>query len=581
MPRSTSRTRKKDSLTLSPKQVTSEPTTSGYQDRDVGGPATHQLLPCGTTVYGHGDFQRLLCCFVILTLIVLQCHNQASSLIARPVVHWCRPPSKFADLSTSRWKNVGIPLDDDGQPSECLVYVHPGHQPNDTETVECDAWDYDSQGYRSARSYWNLVCRRAWLLSLSNVVHISGAVFVVPVAGFVADAFGRKLVIVSGVTVLLLSTLGTCLTRSFWLHLATRFLNSASAGTVFVVSLTLLYEVAPLAYRVFYVGVSCSLGAFLVDVSLIMLAPFPLSWTVLEAVILSPTALLVLAACAVRESPAWLLVLSRVDEAEAVMLEAARMNDVHRVTARQAMQRLRTDINRSDVTYSYRLMSTAPISESRCARVAGVFVVSFALMLSFDGLAWSSRMREEAAVGIVSVVLSAPSYVSMYLALMTLGRLQFLVAAMALLGGTCILFGVAVTARPRVVGDALLVVAQCCARVLVPATYLYVAELFPTGVRSTALCGAYASGRLGAVVASALALLEDKGYEDLEFAVVGSTVFVGVAVLVWLPETSRGIADVRGTGVAEGDVLKAMQETLDLAPPRTKSRGRRKSKARP
>ncbi|XP_037583094.1 solute carrier family 22 member 6 [Dermacentor silvarum] len=583
MPRSMSNTprrKKKGSAIRSPKQPSSEPATSGVQDRDIDG-TQHQLQECGTTIYGHGDFQRLLCCFVILTLVVLHCHSQASALVARPVDHWCRPPSKFADLSTARWKNVGVPVDDAGNPSECLAYVRPGHQPNDTETVECDEWDYDAaEARRSARSFWNLVCHRTWLLSLANAVYMSGALFVVPVAGCLADTYGRKLVIVSGVAVLLLSTLATCLARTYPLYLVTRFFNSACASTVFVVALILLYEVAPLAYRVFYVGISCSLGAFLADVFLLIVAVFPLSWTLLQVVILSPTVLLVLAACAVHESPAWLLVLCRVDEAEAVMLEAARVNDVHRVTARQAIQRLRTDINRSEATYSSR--AVAPGAEVRGAHIAGVFVVTFTLMLGIYGLTWSSRMRKDATISIVSVILSAPSYVGMYLALMTLGRLQFLLAAMSLLGGTCLLFAVAVSANPRVIADALLVVAQCCARVLAPANYLYVAELFPTSMRSTVLCSAYACGRLGAVVASAIAMLEDVGREDLEFAVVGSAVFGGVAVLMRLPETSRGLTDIRSAGGTERDVLKVMQETLNSAPPRPRHKRQRSlSKTRP
>ncbi|KAH7976349.1 hypothetical protein HPB52_012339 [Rhipicephalus sanguineus] len=302
---SASRTKKKGSATATPKQVAIEP--CGDQDQDVDGPQQRQLLPCGTTVYGHGDFQRLFCCFVILTLIVLQCHSQATSLIARPVVHWYKPPSKFADLSTSRWKNFGIPLDDPAS--------------------------------ASCRSFWNLVCHRTWLLTLGNAVHMSGALFVVPVAGCMADAYRRKLVIASGVAVLLLSTLGTSFTRSYRLHLVTRFLLRLRQYRLRNLPHILLYEVAPLTYRVFYVGISCSLGVLLVDVSQMKPAAFPLSWYVLQDVILSPTAPLVLATCTVRESPAWLLVLSRVDEAEAIVLEAARMNDVHRVTARQAICR--------------------------------------------------------------------------------------------------------------------------------------------------------------------------------------------------------------------------------------------------
>ncbi|XP_077497651.1 solute carrier family 22 member 20-like [Amblyomma americanum] len=142
----------------------------------------------GNTVNGHGDFQRLICCFSIVVLFVLQCHDTPFALVTRPVDHWCRPPSTFTDLSASKWKNVGIPVDEEGHHSECLAYAQPGQQPNDTETYECDAWDYDPiHAAHSARSFWDLVCRRSWLVPLGNAVYMSGALLVVPLAGYVAD----------------------------------------------------------------------------------------------------------------------------------------------------------------------------------------------------------------------------------------------------------------------------------------------------------------------------------------------------------------------------------------------------------
>ncbi|XP_077497657.1 solute carrier family 22 member 6-like [Amblyomma americanum] len=535
----------------------------------------------GTTIYGHGDFQRLICCFTVVALIVLQCHTQALALITRPVDHWCRPPSRLAGLSASKWKNVGIPVDEEGHHSECLAYAQPGQQPNDTETYECDAWDYDPiHATHSARSFWDLVCRRSWLVPLGNAVYMSGALLVVPIAGYLADIVGRKIVITTGVVALLTSTASTCISRVYSFFLVTKFMDSACASSIFVVSLTLLYEVAPLTYRVFYISVSCAVGTFLVDVLLLILASFRLPWTVLQVIVLSPTVLLLLSACTVQESPVWLLFTSRYDEAQAVMLKAASMNKMSRMVAKQTMQKVRVELSRSEHTaYTSGITMSPPAGQPRRSYVIRVLIMLFAMMLAFFSLSWSSRLRKDATISVAAVFMSAPSYVVMYLALISLGRLQFLLVVMALLGGTCCLCSIAIYAKPRLVGDALLVFAQCCSRVVVPSAFLYMAELFPTGVRSAVLCSAYASGRLGAVAASALGLLEDLGREDLKLAIVGSGLLGVVLSMLGLPETSRGLVDAR-VAETDKDVLKMMQDTLDTAS-RPRLMRKKKAKAKP
>ncbi|KAK8780140.1 hypothetical protein V5799_018521 [Amblyomma americanum] len=327
------------------------------------------------------------------------------SLITRPVDHWCRPPSRLAGLSAFKWKNIGIPVDDDGHHSECLAYAQPGQQPNDTETYECDAWDYDpTHAAHSARSFWDLVCRRSSLVALGNAVYMSGALLVVPLAGYLADIFGRKIVITTGVVALLTSTAATCIARVYSFFLMTKFVNSACASSIFVVSLTLLYEVAPLAYRVFYISVSCALGFFLVDVLLFIPVAFPLSWSLLQVVVLSPTVLLL--PSAVHESPAWLLVTSRFDKAHAVMLKAASTNNLNRGGQASCVQ----GQNRALPHRAHHLQVRHDYSPVR----------------RFYSVSWSSRLRKGTTIGAVAVMLSAPSCVVVDLALTSLSSQNIL-----------------------------------------------------------------------------------------------------------------------------------------------------------
>ncbi|KAK8787313.1 hypothetical protein V5799_022914 [Amblyomma americanum] len=197
---------------------------------------------------------------------------------------------------------------------------------------------------------------------------MSGALLVVPLAGYFADNLGRKAVIIAGVVVLLASTTATCLSRSYTYYLVARFVNSACASSIFVISLILLYEYLP---------------------------------------------------CVIH----WLLAASRGDEAQAVMLKAADMNDMNRVVAKQAVRRISWEHSRGAAScYTYGTVFAAPKVEFKSRYLIMVLVASFMMVLGIYGIAWSKRMRKGTTAAVVALILSAPFYVLMFVWLVSLGR---------------------------------------------------------------------------------------------------------------------------------------------------------------
>nr|XP_050029176.1 solute carrier family 22 member 6-like [Dermacentor andersoni] len=555
---------------------TSTARTLGSGSLFVATDADREEVQQGANVIGHGDFQRIILGFTIVAQMVLLCHSNVLALITDPVDHWCRPPPELSGMSVARWKNVGIPADEVGRFSQCRVYVRPGATPNDTETVPCDSWDYDEvEAHRSARSYWNLVCHRSWLLSLGNGVFMSGALIVVPFMGYLADTEGRKPVIIVASFVLMTTAIASCFAEAFPLYLALIFVNSACASTVHIITVILMFEVAPLRYRTFYMGLGSSLGVLFVEMLFVFVTAVRIGWFPLQLLVVAPTLLLLSATFAVHESPMWLLSMSRLKEAEEVIYTAAKVNGVSRIRAKRAFDQIKCEMNKASVPYSPVAPNALLVPGSLRGRAAAVFVTTFTAMLAYYSLTWSHRLggSSNLVVHVISVAALAPTYLAMYLALNTLGRLQLMLVLFTLLGGVSGLYGIATYAEPHEVAYALAIAAKCLASALIPTNYLYMAELFPSSVRSAVMCGAYTCGRVGAVFASLLSLLQEVDREDAGFAVLAVSVFGGLLVLLSLPETTvRGATDVAVTNMdgKRRDLLDVMQTTL--VPKRKKRR---------
>ncbi|KAL1421080.1 hypothetical protein MTO96_023507 [Rhipicephalus appendiculatus] len=487
--------------------------------------AENEQMQQSATTYGHGNFQRRIFCYGIVALLVLQCHNHVFVFIAPRVDHWCKPVKRFANMSAPLWKNMAIPVDEDGHYSKCFVFVHPDRV-NDTAIERCDSWDYASgESDWSVRSFWNLVCHRTWLLVLAEAVYRSGAL-VLPVVGYVADMSGRKPIITAAVLTLVFSTIAGCFTESFTIYLATRFINSACASTVYMLTVIVLFEVIPLEFRTYYIGFCCSIGVFIADIFFLLLNALyeNIGWFFGQIIALSPTVFLLTEHFIIHESPIWLTSTGRVKQAEAIMLDAARINGVPRDDAENVLKAMKSDISRSDASLTPAVTPWSIVMPGVIrVRAMSVFFSNFTIMFAF-----------------------------------------FILTR---IGGMSTICGVAIYARPKEVSYVLVIVAKASVSVLIPTNYLYILELFPTVLRSAVLCGAYACGRVGAVLAACLTPLKYNGREDLILALAAMAAFANVVIVMQMPETSVGIKATKEVK-KQKDVLDVMQRSLSPLRPK-------------
>ncbi|XP_077534744.1 beta-alanine transporter-like [Haemaphysalis longicornis] len=257
-------------------------------------------------ILGHGRYQIFVACSFVLSAWMVLAHVLAYQLIGRRVGHWCRRPDYLRYLSQEAWRNVAIPLLPDGTLSGCTVYDPPvevllasGDQRNlffqdrgeqqglpslggegaERHEVPCREWDYDDKGYPdSIVGMWNLVCDRQWLYQFSFFLYMVGPVFSAPVAGAMADRFGRRPVIIALLWVFSFASIVSAIANSFFMFLTARLVISATSYAAFALLFILLYEVTDNEHRAILAFVSSAVGLTLMPPAVHVVSWLQPSW---------------------------------------------------------------------------------------------------------------------------------------------------------------------------------------------------------------------------------------------------------------------------------------------------------------
>ncbi|XP_064484010.1 solute carrier family 22 member 7-like [Ornithodoros turicata] len=482
-----------------------------------------------STIYGHGSYQRmtLFCC--VLSLVVLECHGLAFTVIARGVDFWCKRPAAFQQITVTEWKNVALPLESDGSYSRCNVYDHP-FGPNKT-SMPCSAWEYESS-YRTIISTWDLVCSREWLLWYAAVTYLIGAAIAVPFTGMAADQIGRRPVACIAIAVIQIAGLGTCFTSNFTLFVCARCVVAGCSSTIFVTIFVLLLEITSAEHRMLYCITSASLGVGIASIVLVVLQEFTIPWRAHQAVFMALTVLLVTAFYMISESPRWLLATCNFRSAERAILWAAKMNNIRHEMVRTRYSKLKMEILKKEdslrVTPIY--LFTSPLLRVRCSLL---FFTWFGTAFSFYALKMTTVVQEKWWASIASAAVPSPLIAIAYLAINRGGLKITLVATFGFLVCCGAVLVARYSSRLLNLTNAVVVVARGATYIALTANHIYTAELFPTILRSLGVCTAYSFGGVGGATAIALTASQDIISPHMTMALL--TVLMSFAVLALLP----------------------------------------------
>uniref|UniRef100_A0A7N4NRW9 Major facilitator superfamily (MFS) profile domain-containing protein n=1 Tax=Sarcophilus harrisii TaxID=9305 RepID=A0A7N4NRW9_SARHA len=306
------------------------------------------LLP---EVGEQGRFQLLQALTFVLPIIFLGTHFLIENITAFVPPHRCWV--RFLD-NTSALLNVSenlnyssllklfIPLDSDGKLESCRRFSRPQWQllpPNVTgqnlshlESEPCvDGWVYNQSIFTSSIvTEWNLVCDSKSLRSLSQMLFLFGILLGFLIMGYLSDKFGRKRILSLSYFLFAVSSTGAAFAQAVLVYCCFRFLigffmagiflcSSSLGNSRLVMEWTTTQHRSPLAVMI---SLLVSVGHLFIG----FLSYGIQEWRKLQLIVSAPFFFFLLTNWWLLESPRWLIVNNKFDDALKMLRKAAKIN---------------------------------------------------------------------------------------------------------------------------------------------------------------------------------------------------------------------------------------------------------------
>lgn len=290
--------------------------------------------PISQAVGEYGRWQLQLTFFLSLFNIPCTWHIFALTFQSLPSDFWCAKPPHLANISVDVWRNISHTLDTkDGKDSYNPCYIwdvdysaatFSGHN---NASRACVQWQFDSaESGETITEKWQLVCDRAQLVNVAEMMFLAGVAAGGLVSGMVSDRFGRKRTLMG--SLVLQICLAVIMAFSPWLELYLVLrccLGFISVSVVFS-GFVLCMELVGGKWRTIS-GVSYLFPVPLSYIAIAGIAYFVRGWSQLQLAITLPSVLLFGLWWVLPESPRWLLAVGRTDEVMLILQEAARVNN--------------------------------------------------------------------------------------------------------------------------------------------------------------------------------------------------------------------------------------------------------------
>ena len=407
----------------------------------------------------------------------------------------------------------------------------------------CRRWLYDpAVPSSSVVTQWDLVCERRPLLStVQSVLHL-GCLFGALGAGALGDRLGRRTVYLGTLVLYVIGTILSAVPVSYEFFLFARFILGFGWMGNSCTQSVLIVELTGLRWRA-WAGQLIMMPVALGQMVLAAVAYKMRVWWKLQLTLAAPVLAFVFSYWLVPESPRWLILQGRDDEALRVLATAANVNG-RELPEETQLKKMLKDVRRCELAAEEaaaggsfcadvaRLWSSPQLRRWMLATCASWTVVSGGYFgLSFDVTQLSSSPY---LAGALSGLVELPSYFMSPLMNHT-GRRPITCATFFLSGVAMLL--VLIEVDPTlwlVVGLAGKLFISCSYTMLV----VYTPEYIPTSVRTVGFGVASVCGRIGAMTAPYIVDLASEVHRTAPSVVFGTGCLLASLTILMLPETA-------------------------------------------
>ena len=221
----------------------------------------------------------------------------------------------------------------------------PQCHPSNDNSSSCTHWVYDDSVYESTVvTEWDLVCGRKPLLSMLQSWLMIGAIIGSPIGGQLSDRFGRRPVFLPAMLLMIVCSFSAALVGDYVSFAVVRFVSGLAIAGMITSQYVLVTELSGCRHRAALTTVTYL--PFALSIMLIAAASYGIRthW-LLQLALAAPSLLFLPNFWLMPESPRWLVMQGRFDEAAEVLRRGARWN-CHEMPPDEEVLKLMADAHR-------------------------------------------------------------------------------------------------------------------------------------------------------------------------------------------------------------------------------------------
>ncbi|KAL0966420.1 hypothetical protein UPYG_G00295110 [Umbra pygmaea] len=457
-----------------------------------------------------GSFQITV--FILLSLSAIPSGYMGMIMVFLADIpeHRCTVPR--TNSSENGDPNLGMAFQEESRglgPGMCSRYKRSKNMPAtisgfDNETEGClDGWTFSTEKYTSTIvSEWELVCDNAWKVPLSTSIFFLGVLIGSIVSGHLSDRFGRKPVFFTTMAFQTVITLMQSASVSWSMFCVLNCLRGVGQISNYISSLVLGSEILGKSIRESYTLLGHSLAFGVGYACLPLFAYFIRSWRMLLVASSIPGIFYIPLWWVIPESPRWLLLQGRVEEAELVIQNAAKKNRLPspEVVFREddCVELMQRSSQEQQRVYSF--LDLIRTTDMRNITILNVILWAATAMIFYGLSLNTANMNGDAYLNcFISAATEIVAYVGCWFLIHRAQRPTILFS-MLLFCGAMLLVIKLVPDDQNVLSQALALLGKLGVSGAYGFLYLFSTELIPTMVRSMGLGVASMAARIGSIL---------------------------------------------------------------------------------
>ncbi|XP_036831578.1 solute carrier family 22 member 6-A isoform X1 [Oncorhynchus mykiss] len=520
---------------------------------------------------GFGKFQKSLYVWICLPQILLAFHMLISIFTGAVPPHLCRSTNTTWPLTASSDPpnfNFSLVTGPDGDPGRSCSA--PGGIPgtplaqlnhsialalSDSHATEgCQGgWEFSKETFHSTvATEWDLVCDHANLNNVGSSIYMFGLLVGAVLFGFLADKYGRRNIILVGLTIQSTCGVGAAFAPNFYVYVFLRFVVGTAISAVIMNAFVLGTEWTGSKHRML-AGIITDYFFGFGYIILAGLAYLIRDWRKLQLAISAPGFLFIFYIWVLPKSARWLMANQRYEEAMDLVRKAALMNgkplreDIEICQGYKDMVKIEERTKHTVID----LVRTPKMRRSSLI----MFYLWFVNVLVYYGL--SLNISDFGmSIYLTQLIFGLVEMPARTITLFTLNHSRRVsqIAFLAV-GGLACLLTVFIPDDLSIIRTILAMVGKFGITASLSIVYVYSAEVFPTVIRQSGIGMGSMCARAGGVLAPIIYLLRGVS-KKAPMVLFGLCTLLGAALTLLLPETvhqplADNIQDVEGSSISE------------------------------